>query len=102
MLRQALFNLIQNAIDFSPDGGAVEVCVKGTQDGSVRVEVADRGPGVPPEAADLLFTPYHTTRSGGTGLGLAIVRRITSAHGWQSGYSPRPGGGALFWIEITV
>jgi signal transduction histidine kinase len=53
---------------------------------------------VPAEAVERLFTPYHTTRGDGAGLGLAIVRRIAVAHGWQSGYKPRPGGGAIFWI----
>ncbi|MBU4270566.1 MAG: hypothetical protein KKE86_09775 [Planctomycetes bacterium] len=98
MLRQALFNLIQNAVEFSPEGNVIDVSCGVGQDGPARIEVADRGPGVPAEAVDLLFTPYHTTRADGTGLGLAIVRRIATAHGWQSGYAPRPGGGAVFWI----
>jgi len=95
MFRQALFNLVQNAIEFSPEGAEVEIGLN-----AGRIEVLARGPGVPAEAVDLLFTPYHTTRSGGTGLGLAIVRRIAAMHGWQSGYAPRPGGGAIFWLEI--
>ncbi|MCE5303193.1 MAG: HAMP domain-containing histidine kinase [Planctomycetaceae bacterium] len=101
MFRQALFNLAQNAIEFSSEGATVEVDAKSGTAGSLRIEVADRGPGVPPEAVDLLFTPYHTTRSNGTGLGLAIVRRIATAHGWTVGYSPRPGGGAIFWIDTA-
>ena len=64
-----------------------------------RIEVADRGPGVPAEAASRLFSPYFTTRVNGTGLGLAIVRRIAAAHGWEVGYTPRPGGGAIFWVD---
>ncbi|MBN1393464.1 MAG: hypothetical protein JW959_00335 [Pirellulales bacterium] len=101
MLRQALFNLIQNAVEFSPEGGAIDVrCLNG-ENGSARIELSDRGPGVPAEAVELLFTPYHTTRANGAGLGLAIVRRIAAAHGWRSGYSPRAGGGAIFWIEVN-
>ena len=99
LFRQALFNLLQNAIQFSPEGGLVEVGAKRSQDGFLRIEVADHGPGVPPQAVELLFTPYHTTRSDGTGLGLAIVRRIAIAHGWEVGYAPRPGGGSIFWLE---
>jgi signal transduction histidine kinase len=99
MFRQALFNLIQNAVEFSPAGEKVEVADRIGPDGLRRIEVADRGPGVPADEADHLFTPYHTTRSNGTGLGLAIVRRIALAHGWQSGYTPRPGGGAIFWLD---
>jgi len=96
MLRQALFNLAQNAIHFSPEGGAVEISVGGGQDGACRIEVADRGPGVPADKVDALFSPYFTTRPGGTGLGLAIVSRIATAHGWRFEYAPRPGGGAIF------
>ncbi|MEN6407950.1 MAG: ATP-binding protein [Thermoguttaceae bacterium] len=101
MFRQALFNLAQNAIEFSSEGATVEVDAKPGAAGALRIEVIDRGPGVPPEAVDLLFTPYHTTRSNGTGLGLAIVRRIATAHDWTVGYSPRPGGGAIFWIDTA-
>ncbi|NLY01406.1 MAG: hypothetical protein GXY83_35390 [Rhodopirellula sp.] len=100
MLRQAMFNLLQNAIQFSPERATVEVRVRKAATGGCRIEVADRGPGVPGDKIDLLFTPYFTTRSDGTGLGLAIVRRIATAHGWQTGYTPRSGGGATFWLEI--
>ena len=96
MLRQALFNLAQNAIHFSPEGGSVEISVATGEDGRGRIEVADRGPGVPAEAVDSLFSPYFTTRSDGTGLGLAIVARIAAAHGWRLEYAPRAGGGSIF------
>jgi len=99
MLRQALFNLIQNAVQASPDGQAVDVSMRRGQDGGSRIEVADRGPGVSAETVESLFTPYFTTRPDGTGLGLVIVRHIASAHGWQSGYTPRPGGGSIFWLD---
>ena len=99
MFRQALFNLLQNAVQASPEGGAVEVTITRGGRGMSRIEVADRGPGVTGEASDKLFTPYFTTRTGGTGLGLAIVRRIATVHGWEAGYTPRPGGGAIFWLD---
>jgi two-component system sensor histidine kinase HydH len=99
MLREALFNLIQNAIQFSPENQTVEIFVTSGQDGTRRIDVADRGPGVAEDAVDSLFTPYFTTRSDGTGLGLAIVRRIAVAHGWRVKYLPRPGGGAIFRLD---
>ena len=99
MFRQALFNLISNAIQFAPEKGAVEISVHNDQDGHGRIEVADRGPGVPAEVVDLLFSPYFTTRPDGTGLGLAIVRRIATTHGWEAGYTARPGGGSIFWLD---
>jgi signal transduction histidine kinase len=99
MLRQALFNLVRNAIQFAPEQGTVEISVACGHDGPGRIEVADRGPGVPEEKVESLFSPYFTTRSDGTGLGLAIVRRIATAHGWEAGYTPRPGGGSIFWLS---
>jgi signal transduction histidine kinase len=99
MLREALFNLLQNAIQASPEKGTVETRAIRGRDGRLQIEVADRGPGVPAEAVGSLFTPYFTMRVGGTGLGLAIVRRIAAAHGWEVGYTPRLGGGAVFWLN---
>jgi two-component system, NtrC family, sensor histidine kinase HydH len=99
MFRQALFNLLQNAIQFSPDGETVSISLSTDPQGSRQIEIADRGLGVSAASASSLFTPYFTTRSGGTGLGLAIVRSITLVHDWITGYSPRPGGGSVFWIS---
>ena len=98
MLRQALFNLLQNAIQASPEGGEIVIGLTGGHDGRCRLSVADQGPGVPEADRPKLFTPYFTTREEGTGLGLAIVRRIAAAHGWQVGYQERPEGGSVFWI----
>jgi len=99
LLRQALFNLIQNAVAFAPQGGTVTIRVVGEPGGRCRLDVADRGPGVPPESVPLLFTPYFTTRANGTGLGLAIIRRIASAHGWEAVYRPGSDGGAVFSLQ---
>ena len=99
MFRQALFNLLQNAVQASPEHATVEVSAARGRRGTVKLEVADRGAGVPNAVVDKLFIPYFTTRPGGTGLGLAIVRRIAAAHGWDAGYTPRAGGGALFWLD---
>ena len=99
MLRQALFNLVQNAIQASPTGQAVEISLRVGQDVNKRIEVADRGPTIPVDVVESLFTPYFTTRPDGTGLGLAIVRNIASRHGWQAGYTPRSGGGSIFWLD---
>jgi signal transduction histidine kinase len=96
LFRQALFNLLLNALQASPDHGIVEVKIEQDRGGRLRLDVADRGPGVNRELIDRLFSPYFTTREGGNGLGLAIVRRIAVAHGWDVTYLPRPGGGAIF------
>ena len=99
LLRQALFNLVQNAIHFSPENGTILLKVAPTQQGTCRLEVADSGPAVPEENVESLFTPYFTTRADGTGLGLAIVRQIATLHGWEVTYRRRPEGGAVFAIE---
>jgi signal transduction histidine kinase len=96
LLRQALFNLVQNAIHFAPSGDAVRIDVSRDGAGRCQVRVVDHGPGVAADAVESLFTPYYTTRPDGTGLGLAIVRRIASAHGWQVKYSPGTEGGSTF------
>jgi signal transduction histidine kinase len=99
LFRQAMFNLIQNAVQFAPEGDAITVALHSDNGSGYRIDVADRGPGVPDEAVRSLFTPYYTTRADGTGLGLAIVRRIAGAHGWQAAYHARSNGGAVFSLE---
>ncbi len=99
LLRQALFNLVQNAIHFSPAGSVVGIAVDSSQNGDSRIAVSDRGPGVGEDSVDSLFTPYFTTRPEGAGLGLAIVKRIAALHGWQVSYVARPGGGSVFSLE---
>jgi len=101
LLRQAVFNLVANAVHFAPQGSCIEIALRRGHNGRPRLEVADRGPGVAPEQVASLFSPYFTTRPGGTGLGLAIVRQIAAAHGWEAGYRPRPGGGAIFWLGLN-
>lgn len=98
-LRQVLFNLLQNAIAFAPDGSNITLSMQGSKQGTSRLEITDEGPGIPDEIVDQLFEPYVTRRPGGTGLGLSIVRRIAIAHGWEVGYRPRPEGGSVFWID---
>jgi signal transduction histidine kinase len=99
LLRQVLFNLLQNAIAFSPPGEAVEIEVLRRPANVMAIRVADRGPGVPQHEAPRLFAPYFTTRADGAGLGLAIVKRLAKQQGWSVRYEDRPGGGSLFMIE---
>ncbi len=98
LLRQVVFNLLQNAVYFSPKSGTIDVMVKrrGTQ--RAVLQIADRGPGVKKEEVESLFTPYFTTRPDGTGLGLAIVRHIATLHDWEVTYRARADGGAIFEI----
>ncbi|WP_029940299.1 GAF domain-containing sensor histidine kinase [Sphingomonas astaxanthinifaciens] len=106
-LLQVLTNLIANAVRHSPEGAEVDVVAVMTERG-VRVEVCDRGSGVPADFVDRLFERFsqaidpNRRGHGGTGLGLAISRAIIEQHGGRIGYSPRDGGGSSFWIELPA
>ncbi len=98
-LRQALFNLLINAIQAVERGG--EIVVGGGKSGShdAFLTIRDNGPGVPPEHRADIFKPYFTTNQKGTGLGLAIVQQIVLAHGWEIECLPNEPRGALFRIS---
>ncbi len=80
MIRRALDNLVQNALRHTPPGGTITLSAA-TEPGTLRLGVADTGPGVPEEMRDALFEPFVTGRADGTGLGLAIAREMVQAHG---------------------
>jgi signal transduction histidine kinase len=84
-LARAIDNLLRNAVEASPAGGAVEARVARTADG-VELRVEDRGRGIEPARASELFEPFFTTKAEGTGLGLAISRAIARAHGGEVVY----------------
>ena len=104
-LGQVLVNLILNASKFGPSNSAIDVTITARGD-TIRVSVADRGPGVSTEQAKRLFEPYYrapaTAGSGkdGVGLGLSIVKSIVEAHNGQVGVESRRGGGARFWFSL--
>lgn len=101
-LRRLLQNLLDNAVKFAPAGSMVEVRLTKTQERAV-LEVADRGPGVPEDARERLFTRFSSNRAGGgKGLGLYLARQIAEAHGGTVRYLPRSGGGSLFRVELPL
>lgn len=79
-LRAAVLNLTLNAIEAAGAEGSVDLQARG-EEGRVRFEVADSGPGPPPELAGTLFEPFVTGKPEGVGLGLAVVRRVAADHG---------------------
>jgi two-component system sensor histidine kinase KdpD len=106
-LGQVLINLILNASKFGAPNTSIDLTIS-MQDGAVRVAVADRGPGVPPDQAQRLFEPYYrspATAGGGkdgVGLGLSIVKSIVEAHAGEVGVESRRGGGARFWFSLPT
>ncbi len=106
-LSQAVHNLVDNALKFTPAGGSVSVVVRSDR-GAAVVEVTDTGPGIPKDHLQHLFErfyrvdPARTRDTGGTGLGLAIVHRIVSLHGGQVEVDSEPGEGATFRIRIPA
>lgn len=105
-LAQAVLNLVDNAVSFSPKGGTVEISLEQTA-GCVRISIADRGPGFPPETTKKIFERWYTDRpeseaSDHTGLGLAIVKGITEGYGGTITAMSREGGGALFILELPT
>lgn len=96
-------NLVSNAIDALVDArqGMIKISASG-ENGKVQIRVADNGPGVAPEIADLLFEPFATSKPDGLGLGLAITRSLIDAHGGKLWAEPAAGGGACFCFTLPA
>jgi len=99
LLRQALFNLVLNAIQAVPAQGTIRIRASRRNNEAGFIEISDTGPGVPPENRAEIFKPYFTTNQEGTGLGLSIVHQIILAHGWEIECLPNDPTGALFRIS---
>jgi len=98
-LKQAVLNLVANAVEVSAEGTGVEVSV--SRDGAgASVAVRDRGPGVPKAERRRIFEPFRSGKAGGTGLGLTVVDRVATAHGGSVEVHDAPGGGAIFRLRL--
>ena len=101
LVRQAVLNLVTNALQANGRSGPVRVSIRGEQeDPTLTVCVADDGEGVPEEMRERIFTPFFSTRPKGTGLGLAVVRRCAEAHGGKVSFHANGNRGAAFEIEL--
>jgi len=106
LLREALVNLLQNALEFTPAGGTVRLCA-GAEDGRVVLTVADTGPGVPDYALARVFERFYSLPRPGsgrksTGLGLSLVREIAHLHGGEADLANRPEGGAIATLRVPA
>jgi signal transduction histidine kinase len=105
-LTQALVNLLSNAAKYSPIGRPIDLWVEQRLE-AIRVSVADRGPGIPAEDKVNVFRRFvrlgdEDEEHQGVGLGLYLAKKIAEAHDGEVGVDNRPGGGAIFWMEIPL
>ncbi len=99
LLRQALFNLLLNAIQAVGQGGRIGIIGRKSGSTEAAIEVLDDGPGVPPDKRSEIFKPYVTSQKSGTGLGLAVCQQIVLAHGWEIECLSNEPKGAVFRIS---
>ena len=100
-LRDALSNLLLNALQATPQGGRVEL-IAAQSDGELVISVQDSGSGVPVDLRERIWEPFFTTRQRGTGLGLAIVRKRVQEVGGTAVLVSGNGGGALFQLRLRM
>ena len=107
-IRQVLYNLVENAVTHTPEGGMITLAAAMYSENRIRVSVTDTGPGVGPEDLETIFERLHRldpSRSrvtGGAGLGLTIARRIMETHGGRIWAESKPGRGSSFLFELPL
>src|ERR1035438_7860561 len=99
LMERVFYNLILNAVQASPPGGAVSVKTRAAA-GTVEIAVIDRGAGIAPQQRDSIFNPFFTTKPEGVGLGLAIVSKIVDEHGGKITVESEPGKGSVFRVLL--
>ena len=100
-LRQALLNVGLNAVDATPDGGAVRIQVS-VDSRELHLAIRDEGPGIPPSLQERVFEPFFTTREGGGGLGLAITRRLVTEAGGRVEVASPEGSGTVLQLHLPL
>jgi signal transduction histidine kinase len=100
-LRQALENVVRNAIEATPAGGRVGVAAQAAGD-ALEIAVHDTGPGVPEDVLPRIFSLYFTTKPGGTGIGLAVAQQAVTAHGGTIEVETAAGRGTTMRIRVPL
>jgi len=100
-LRQALDNLVRNAVEATPEGGRVSLAAR-REDRGHAIEVRDSGRGIEPDHLPRIFDLYFTTKADGTGVGLAVTQQIVAAHGGTIEVDSRPGAGTTMTVRLPA
>jgi signal transduction histidine kinase len=98
---QVITNLLKNAFRWTPDGGRIGVTL-GAANGTIRVDVTDTGPGISPEDAQRIFSPFVSSDMQGTGLGLPIAKELAGALGGRIELEAPDGGGSRFRLVLPM
>jgi two-component system, NtrC family, sensor histidine kinase HydH len=101
LLERVFYNLVLNAAQASPPGGAVTVKTREAE-GTAEIAVIDRGAGIDPKHLDNIFNPFFTTKPAGVGLGLAIVSKIVDEHGGKITVESELGKGSVFRVLLPI
>ena len=110
-IEQILINLLNNALQYTPEGGEIRIstsCNTQTSGQFALVEIRDSGSGIPPDSLPHIFERFYrvdrsrSREEGGTGLGLAIARKLAEAHGGTLIAANIPDGGALFRLSLPI
>jgi PAS domain S-box-containing protein len=100
LMRQALGNLVQNAVEAMPDGGTLTV--RSQRDRELVIIIKDTGTGVPREQYRKIFLPFFTTKDTGVGMGLALTHKIITAHGGKVEVESKEGAGTKFTVTLPL
>jgi hypothetical protein len=101
LLKQAVLNIVVNAMQAMPDGGELRFASSVTED-TAEIRVGDTGPGIPLELRDKIFRLYFTTKKEGSGIGLAMTFRIVQLHDGTIDFTTEPGKGTTFFIRLPI
>jgi signal transduction histidine kinase len=101
LLKQAVLNVVVNAIEAMPEGGDLRLEAVTGED-TVEIRISDTGPGIPPELREKIFRLYFTTRKEGSGIGLAMAFRIVQLHDGTIDFTSEPGQGTTFTIRLPI
>jgi signal transduction histidine kinase len=101
LLKQALLNVVMNAIEAMPKGGRLRF-ISAVRGDDAEIRISDTGNGIPPELKDKIFGLYFTTKESGSGIGLAMTFRIVQLHDGTIEFTSEPGKGTTFMIRIPT